>query len=187
MIMKVEYKVGNATQPIGDGKKLIFHVCNDEGGWGSGFVLGLNKEFGVEPSGPRGKYHSWYGSLGKQNAQSDFGATGPFKLGQVQYVKVKDDTTVVNCIAQSTPGGFTSKVTGKTFPPVRYQSLEECLLRVRDAVEPAIKKGQKISLHSPRLGCGLAGGSWEVVDAIIKRVFDGLDVTWTVYDLPERK
>jgi len=98
-----------------------------------------------------------------------------------------DDVTVVNCIAQSTPGGFISKVTGKTFAPVRYQSLEECLLRVRDAVEPAIKKGQSISLHSPLMGCGLARGSWEVVEDIIKRVFDGLDVTWTVWTLPEGK
>jgi hypothetical protein len=36
--MSINFIVGDATTPIGDGLKIIVHVCNDIGGWGRGFV-----------------------------------------------------------------------------------------------------------------------------------------------------
>ena len=32
---------GDATAPQGSGTKIIAHVCNDQGGWGKGFVLAV--------------------------------------------------------------------------------------------------------------------------------------------------
>ena len=43
--MELLYFEGDATSPIGDGKKIIPHVCNDIGGWGKGFVLALSKKW----------------------------------------------------------------------------------------------------------------------------------------------
>ena len=34
--MSIIYTQGDATQPIGEGTKIIVHVCNDIGGWGRG-------------------------------------------------------------------------------------------------------------------------------------------------------
>lgn len=167
--MKLSYIKGDATKPQGDGKKLILHICNDEGGWGSGFVLGLNKTFGTQENSPCFMYRQWYGGVADSR-------TGPFKLGQIQFCKQPDNVTVVNMIAQSTPGGY------KGFPPIRYQSLEECLLRLRDTIKPALNKGTKVSLHGPRFGSGLAGGDWNEIEKIIKRVFADVDVSFTIYD-----
>lgn len=42
--MPIHYITGDATIPIGEGKKIIAHVCNDIGAWGKGFVLPLAKK-----------------------------------------------------------------------------------------------------------------------------------------------
>jgi hypothetical protein len=41
--MQIQYIAGDATAPIGDGNKIIAHVCNDIGAWGAGFVLAISK------------------------------------------------------------------------------------------------------------------------------------------------
>lgn len=168
--MKLNYLRGDATKPIGEGKKLILHIVNDENAWGSGFVLALNKTFGTEAFSPVQSYRIWY----EDNANKM--ATGPFKLGQIQVVPVKDNCAVVNMIAQSTPGGY------KGFPPIRYQSLEECLLRLREKVLAFQKKGGKVTLGGPRFGSGLAMGHWPTIEEIILRVFKDIDVDFNIYD-----
>lgn len=173
--MELRYITGNAVKPEGDGKKLILHVVNDEGKWGSGFVLALNKEFGTADGSPQYSYYRWFNC---DKTPDNATESGNFKLGQFQFVTVKPDVTIVNMIGQSTPGGY------KGFAPIRYQSLEECLLRVRDAV--ASYKG-KLSLHGCRFGSGLAGGSWPIIEDIILRVFKDTKLTFTIYDLPVEK
>lgn len=42
----IHYVTGDATEPIGEGEKIIAHICNDQGGWGAGFVLALSKKMG---------------------------------------------------------------------------------------------------------------------------------------------
>ncbi len=167
--MKLNYVKGDATKPVGEGKKLILHIVNDENAWGSGFVIAINKAFGTGKGSPVGNYHSW----AKDEQLVDI--TGRFKLGQVQFVDVGNDTVVVNMIAQSTPGGYNG------FPPIRYQSLEECLLRIRERIVKYLDKGGKISLHGPKFGSERAGGSWLEIEKIIKRVFKDVDVEFTIY------
>lgn len=169
--MKLQYVTGNAVKPEGDGKKLILHVCNDapRGAWGSGFVIALNNEFGTEAGSPMDRYITW-----AMRRFDEDGSDQPYKLGQIQFVKVKPDVTVVNMLAQSDPGGYLN------LPPIRYQSLEECLMRVREAVKGF--KGQ-LSLHMPRIAMGLGGcKDWTIIEDIIKRVFSQTNLTITVYD-----
>ncbi len=40
---EIRYVTGDATRPVGDGDKIIVHVCNDIGGLGRGFVAALSK------------------------------------------------------------------------------------------------------------------------------------------------
>ena len=53
--MKITYQIGDATRPIGDGPKIIAHVCNDAGGWGKGFVVAVSRRW--PQSGQR--YPGW--------------------------------------------------------------------------------------------------------------------------------
>jgi len=41
------------------------------------------------------------------------------------------------------------------------------------------------SVHMPRIGCGLAGGDWNVVESIINRTLTLRDVDVTVYDFAQ--
>ena len=157
--MSIDYIVGDATQPVGAGPKIIVHVCNDIGGWGRGFVVAISKRW---PE-PEHSYRAWHR-----------GETGiPFALGEVQVVQVADDIYVANLIGQRdvrTLGGV---------PPVRYDAIRKGLQRV--AAE-AQRLGA--SVHMPRIGCGLAGGKWEDVGKIVNHELADKDVPVVVYDLP---
>ena len=96
--------------------------------------------------------------------------TGSFGLGQSQLVAVESGLSVLNMVAQH---GFTAS---RGLPPIRYDALALCL---RQADAFAKKNGA--SLHMPRIGCGLAGGSWKIVGGLIERL---TTVDVVVYDLP---
>jgi O-acetyl-ADP-ribose deacetylase (regulator of RNase III) len=156
--MSINYVIGDATQPVGDGPKIIVHVCNDIGGWGRGFVVALSKRW---PE-PEQRYRAWH--RGEEKA--------PFALGEVQFVQVSEGVWVANMIGQRdvrTFGGV---------PPVRYDAITKGLQRVAE-------EAQRInaSVHMPRIGCGLAGGNWEEVGRIVEQQLVNNGVPVTVYDL----
>ncbi|QWT30033.1 hypothetical protein SEA_TUNATARTARE_164 [Streptomyces phage TunaTartare] len=154
----VTYVKGSATEPVGDGPKIIAHVCNDKGGWGAGFVLALNKI----STKPQRLYREWYA-----RKSDNF-----LPLGTIQTVYLSDNLYVVNMIAQH---GTVSKLNPQ---PLSYEALEMALEAV---AQVAIQTGA--SIHMPRIGCGLAGGKWDVVESIINRVLTLKDIDVTVYDL----
>lgn len=156
----ITYLKGDATEPVGDGCKIITHCCNDAGGWGSGFVIAISKRW----QQPEHAYRKWF--VDKDHD----GLT--FELGHVQLVKVKDDLYVCNMIGQRNYGRRSSP----DYPFIRYDALEKCFAK---AAHHARVLGA--SIHMPRVGCGLAGGNWDVVSKIVERTCNGLQVY--VYDL----
>jgi len=154
----LNYVVGDATQPVGDGEKVIVHCCNDEGRWGAGFVLAVSYRW----RSPEKEYRLWH----KGNVD--------FVLGAVQFVWVQPGITVANLIGQRGvrigPGGE---------PPVRYDAIEAGLQIVAEWA-----KNSDATVHMPRIGCGLAGGRWDKIEPIIKKRLVDSDVPVTVYDLP---
>ena len=95
---------------------------------------------------------------------------GPRHPGAVQFVPVGDQIVVANMIAQRGVGGAR---------PLRYGALYTCLGEV---AAMAIRTDG--SVHMPRIGCGLAGGSWEMVEALVEESLCERQVPVTVYDLP---
>lgn len=148
----ITYLKGDATQPIGEGMRIIAHVVNDRGGFGKGFVLALSKRW----SAPEQRYREW----SRQNS---------FKLGAVQYIKVEDQLYVANMLAQE---GYSSS----NQPAIRYPALRQCL----SSLERQANK-HNASVHMPRIGCGLAGGTWNEVEKLIQDQLGNLPVF--VYDL----
>jgi O-acetyl-ADP-ribose deacetylase (regulator of RNase III) len=156
--MTIQYVTGDATRPHGPGEKIIAHVCNDAGVWGAGFVMALSRRWAA----PEAAYHRFARGRG-------------LILGDVQFVDVESGVRVANMIAQD--GFWWRKSRGI---PLQYDALISCLKKV--AVE-ARRTGA--SVHMPRIGCGIAGGTWDRVESIIQRTIDGVEVT--VYDLPAAK
>jgi len=169
---EIRFLVGDATEPEGSGPQIIAHVCNNLGGWGSGFVLSVSKRWGE----PEFAYRTWHHRGKDQEA-------GTFALGRVQFVPVEDNIRVANMVAQLGYGSFgTAKHKADADPtfkiPLRYEALQECLTRVADL---AVLTGA--SVHCPRIGCGLSGGKWEMVEPIIIETLCRRGVQVTVYDL----
>jgi O-acetyl-ADP-ribose deacetylase (regulator of RNase III) len=157
VMTSIAYCKGDATAPIGSGAKIICHVCNDVGGWGQGFVLAISKRW---PE-PEAQYRAWY----KQ------GEAAGFRLGAIQVVNVESEVAVANMVAQRgvrASGGI---------PPIRYDALRECLTALA-----ARATALAASVHMPRIGCGLAGGSWPEVEAIINETLLAAGAPVYVYD-----
>ncbi|GAA2653634.1 macro domain-containing protein [Nonomuraea recticatena] len=150
----LSYVTGDATAPLGGGPRIICHICNDIGGWGRGFVVALSRRW----SGPEAAYRAWHRE--------------GFDLGEVQVVQVETGLWVANMIAQH---GIRPTSAG---PPIRYDALDRCLAAL--AVQAA-ELGA--SVHMPRIGSGLAGGTWDRIEPLIidNLVRHGMSVT--VYDL----
>ena len=155
---RVDYVAGDATAPIGAGPKIITHVCNDIGGWGRGFVLALSARW----SEPESSYRAWFEGRHSNN----------FALGAIQLVPVEADLWVANLVGQR------DVVDGPDGPPVRYDAIEEGLASLADEAY-----AMDASVHMPRIGCGLAGGEWDVVESIIERTLSRSGIPVTVYDL----
>lgn len=156
MATSIQYKNGDATSPSSEGNKIIVHICNDVGGWGKGFVLAISNKW----EEPEKQYREWYKS--KKN----------FSLGQVQSVRVSDEIWVANIIGQQ---DIKKEKDGN--PPIRYEAVKSGLEKVSDfAMET------NASIHMPRIGCGLAGGTWDKIEPLIKNELCERDIKVTVYD-----
>lgn len=145
----INYIKGDATKPQGEGNKLIAHICNDKGKWGAGFVLALSKKW----KAPEIMYHN----------------TRDLILGSVKYVFVEESIAIANMIAQHGTG---RDKYGN--PPIRYDALEMALISVNNYCERF-----NFTLHLPKIGSGLAGGDWTVIEKIIE---DNVQVPVTVYE-----
>lgn len=153
---KITYIEGDATRPKGKGNKIIVHCCNAQGAMGAGVALAL-----------RQKWKQVYAHY------ADAIKAGLLKLGDAQLVQVEHDTYVANLVGQnlypSGPDGI----------PLVYEALEKSLRMLSES-----KAAEGATIHMPRIGAGLAGGSWERIEKIIIEtlVDKGFDIT--VYDLP---
>ncbi|WP_316789613.1 macro domain-containing protein [Pedobacter frigoris] len=154
--MNIEYKNGDATKPENKGNKIIVHVCNDIGGWGKGFVMAISKRW----KEPERSYRDWFKT--KDN----------FVLGQVQFVQVEAELWVANLIGQHK---INKDEQGNA--PIRYEAILSGLDKVGEyALE------NNMTVHMPRIGCGLAGGTWDKIEPIIQSTLTGRNISVTVYD-----
>lgn len=156
----ITYVSGDATLPTCEGVKVIAHICNDVGKWGKGFVLALGARW---PQAEHA-YRAWHLTKGTNSVP-------PFKRGELQLLKVSEDTFIANMIAQE---GIASYLNEK---PIRYDALEQCLTKLAEFAVTT-----RSSVHMPRIGCGLAGGEWWEVEQIIMKTLVAKGVVTYVYD-----
>jgi len=146
----ITYTKGDATQPQGTGAKIIAHIVNDRGGFGKGFVLAIEARW---PE-PKRYYKAWHSTK------------DGFHLGAIQVIEVEPDLWVANMIAQR---GYRS---ANNPTPLQYDALEKCL----DALAVEAKK-LGASIHMPKIGTGLSGGSWARIEPLLEKTLKGISVT----------
>lgn len=184
MTAKINYIKGDATRPKGPGLKIITHCCNDIGAWGAGFVMALSKTYPEIEDG----YLEWAKSSGDlyKTWHEDYMGT-EFRLGGVLwtatgYPDPEPDatTTIYHIVGQR---GVGRDRDGD--PPIRYDALNEGFQKLRQLCEHMrrMNDGLEVTVHMPRMGCGLAGGNWMRVETLIKNNLSNHGISVTVYDL----
>jgi O-acetyl-ADP-ribose deacetylase (regulator of RNase III) len=159
---RLKYVKGDCTIPESGGHRMIIQINNDLGVYGAGLSGAISKRWPIVAQ----EYRRWY--RGQTN----------FKGGQVQEVTVQSDTSVVNMIAQH---GIMSQASTDD-PPIKYDQLAQCLDKVA-----AIAKENSSSIHTGRIGAGLAGGDWAIIEKMIVEKLINKGINVTIYDLPEVK
>jgi len=160
--MTWKYVIGDAVYPEG-GAGWIVHVCNDVGAWGAGFSGALSDR--------------WV------NVKRIFQSAVPrLTLGCVQEVPLSQHLGLFNMVAQRGLRSHYNKI------PLQYDALETCLLEVKRRILHYTRLYPQFcttahKIHMPRIGCGLAGGNWAEVSAVIERAWADAPFTVTVYDL----
>lgn len=164
---------GDATEPQGiDDSKVIVHCCNDQGLWGSGFVLALTAKW-LEPEL---WYRRWHGGAYKIN-----GKGVKFELGGVQFVPLPcspgySSLVVANLIGQHRTRAI-QNTDGTSEPPIRYPAIREGLQAIREYCQE-----NQASVHCPQFGSDRAGGDWTMIEQLIQEELADHDIAVTVYE-----
>jgi len=148
---------GDASEPFGADKKLLLQLVNDQASvWGGGFAKQARKKW------PRAQAEFRQWAFGRGN----------LKLGNFHLAQVRDDLALASLVCQH---GFGKATQG---PRVRYASLFSALCRIAE-----IALEWNASVHMPRIGTGEAGGSWNIIEGMIREALISKGVDVTVYDL----
>lgn len=145
------YKKGDLLESDAD---IIAHGCNAVGGFGSGVAGQIAKRY------PRVK-----------NAYMLRHREGGHELGEVQFVYAEPGSGqyIANCITQFNylPRGVCH---------ADYEAIRTAMTRVKNWAKP-----KNWSIAIPKIGAGLAGGDWKIIEDILEEVFEDYEVT--VYTL----
>ena len=156
--LELKYLSGDATSPRGQGKKIIAQLVNDKAlTWGRGFTVAVRKKW---PDAQK-RFTEW---IVTQKTDS--------RLGSVHFATLGENLELASLVAQHGYGPAPGL-------RLRYAALESSL-------ESLSQRARAVSatVHMPRIGCGEAGGNWEVVSDILDETLCRSGVHVTVYDLP---
>lgn len=156
----IKYQEGDLFPVVGTepSSVVIPHVCNNQGGWGSGFVVPLGRNYPIAQN----CYHMWHeGRYFNDSPYCRFPdyedmvrISGKFGLGQTQIVQASaPDLFVANMVAQILGGSR----------PLFYNHLVKCMEYVGK-----FAKEQNAKIMCPMFGSALAGGDWKFIEQLIE-------------------
>lgn len=134
-------------------QEYIVHQVNCQGVMGSGVAKAIKDKY------PEVFRHYKRLVKDKQISNKDL-------LGIVQFVAVSSDKEIVNLFSQDHYLPRTTKHTNYDAMTKGFETIKELVAE---------------DLAMPKIGCGLGGGDWKIVSAIIESVFDDRDVY--IYEL----
>jgi hypothetical protein len=160
---KINYVRGNLFDYVHDYTKqgnrgcsvIVPHVCNNINAFGAGFAGALGERYPIVKE----NYHLLGSTFLKNN------------LGYVQFVEVSRDNTYghklifANMIAQN---GLISKTNTR---PLNYWSLCKSMVNIAYYIKTNFSTDNKVEIHAPKFGSGLAGGDWNFIEKLIEDIW----------------
>jgi hypothetical protein len=150
---------------------FVPHVCNNIDLFGAGFAAQLAEKY---PS-VKQDYHL----LGKHFLRNNFGYSQVLKVYEDN--KFKHKLFFVNMIAQNGVKGTNN------IRPLNYLALVKSMNTLSQYIKSNTgfsNKSEKIEIHCPKFGSGLAGGNWQFVSDLIDDIWGQFDVI--VYNYPPK-
>jgi O-acetyl-ADP-ribose deacetylase (regulator of RNase III) len=147
----LNYKSGSLLDTLNP-ERVIAHGVNCRGGFGSGVAGQIAKLYPLA----RTRYLDRFNTIG-------------WRLGDVQFVQISEQLTIANMATQLNFG-----YDGKLY--VNYGAIRQCF----DELLKYVECGNQ-SVAIPKIGCGLAGGSWQVVEGIVRDCLKKRNVEVTIY------
>lgn len=161
---ELKYIQGDLFSHLKDEKLTIIpHVCNDVGGWGAGFVLSLSK-FSKKPE----RFYREYFSANRP---------GPRNLGNIQMVNITNNIKVANMISQH---GYKKENNKK---PLKYWALVDCMKKINRYLQSHSIDFSDVTIKAPKFGSALAGGRWEIVEALIIDIWLDYEINIEIYTI----
>lgn len=151
------HRVGDMLNEATSG--IIIHGCNCQGVMGGGIAKLIRAKWPDVYNVYRKTYEN-YGGL---------------ELGDIIPVKVNEDLTVINCMTQKHFG-----------TDVRHLDYE-AVVAVAAAINKALEYNtdpKPVTIHTPLLGAGLAGGNWNIVETILDEGVDERTANFILWTLP---
>lgn len=136
-----------------DRPKFIVHGCNARGVMGAGFAKQIRARFPVVYND-----YKHYCELREPD----------YLLG-TNRICIENGVTVVNCIIQMDYG-----TDGKRY--VSYDAVDDCMSKLSKIKPPSVD-----TISMPKIGCGLGGGEWSIIETIINHNLKDCNVI--VYEL----
>lgn len=136
---------------------IICHGANCLSVMGAGIAAQIAKEFPIAAAVDRLDF-----------TPTKHGKLGNFTVGihHYPYGSNRIPLEIVNLYTQYEPG-----------PNLDYEALILCLRKIN-----RLCKDQNRKIGLPQIGCGIAGGDWERVKAIIQQELTDVDYTVVIYE-----
>lgn len=157
---------------------VVTHGCNCFCRMGAGIAPQMAKAFGCNDfTLEKADYRGDVNKLGQIDyvtlfqEKESLGGKWVKYIDEASFMSVTGPLCVVNSYTQYRYGKNHSDGDSK---PLDYEALTLCLRKINREFE-----GTHIGL--PKIGCGLAGGSWEKVKSIIKKELKDCNVTVVIY------
>ncbi len=140
--MKIKYVEGNIFNTK---IKTIVHGCNAQGAYGAGFAEAIRIDF------PEA-YHAY---------MNKYKANGKLVLGSIIIAPCGEAGTdefkiIINAITQEYYGRDHKRY-------VSYNAIADAMSRINLIAKLGLKE-----VAMPKIGAGLAGGNWNIIEAIIE-------------------
>lgn len=152
---KINYITGDL---LASNEKLIAHGCNVHGVMGAGIALAIRNKWP--------EVYKQYNLLYKEIKAQGY----EFPLGFVQFVKLDNGLIVANAMTQYLSPSEDCQyfpLVNKT-KPVSYDAIQCCA----EALSNYCKDNNIESFGIPKIGAGLGGGKWEIIEAIFSTTVD---------------
>lgn len=160
--MPIKHVEGNLLD-FPSNTNVICHCCNTLGGvFGAGIAKQIAEEY------PVALEEDILAAKEKRNV-----------LGGFSGVRLSNGKMIINLYGQAEVG------IGKR--RLDYEAIYCALEALKDKLEQAHTEGRIYHLGIPYgIGCGLAGGAWSIVEAMIKDLFENSPVNVTIVKLKQK-